>query len=175
MNTSEIYTSKKLESIIPTSLIQNESSNTPNPFGTWNATVFFVSRKRCVLATNSIARWSFMMSNMRKPEFENISEIFTNSLIEQLEREHISFKESALKELIGGVTLHRTNNNRAIIGTQNYLLGYVDFWKSKYGPIENWDFRMLASHVNSLPYKQLGWTFPTENMKVLLNEIGASI
>lgn len=168
MNITDIYTSKKLESIIPKSLIQNDSSTNLNPLGKWNATVFSVSRKKCLLLTNSITRWSLMLSDIKKSDYANLSETFITTFIDQLRIENISFSESTLRELVGEIAFHRTDNDKAIIGTQNYLLGYVDFWKSKYGPIENWNFRILNTHINSVPYKQLGWLSSNERMRMLM-------
>lgn len=174
MNMTEIYTSRKLESIIPELLIQNESFGKENPFGKWNATVFFVSRKKCLLVTNSIARYSLILSDIRKSDFANISEIFANTFVDQLKLEAIPFNELNARKLIGEITFHKTDNDRTIIGTQNYLLEKIDILKYEFGPFENWDFRGINKRMNRVPYKQLGWSFPKERMKILLEEIKAS-
>ena len=171
MNVTEIYTSRKLESIVPEALIQNESFGKYNPLGKWNATVFFVSRKKCLLLTNSITRYSVFIPGIRKSDFKNLSEIFINTLIEQLKKDGIPSKEFNVRKLIGEVTLHKTDNNKAIIGTQKYILENIDGWKYEFGPFENWDFRDINRRVNSVPYKQLEWLFPREKMKILLEEI----
>lgn len=46
MNITEIYTSRKLESLIPKTLIHNKSSEKHNPLGKWSSTVFFVGREK---------------------------------------------------------------------------------------------------------------------------------
>jgi hypothetical protein len=171
---TDIYTSKKLESIIPESLIENESFNLFNPFGKWNATVFFVSRKKCLLITNSIARYSIIVSGINKFDVENLSEIFINTLIAQLKTDEIPFNEMIVRNLIGIIILHKTDNDRAIIGTQNYLLENIEIWKYEFGAFENWDFRDINKRINNVPYKQLGWLNPRERMKLLLDEINAS-
>lgn len=115
-----------------------------------------------------------MLSDIQKSDYAHFSETFITTFIDQLRIESISFNESTLRELVGEIVFHRTDNDKAIIGTQNYLLGYVDFWKSKYGSIENWNFRILNSHINSVPYRQLGWLSPNERMRMLMEEIEAS-
>lgn len=174
MITTDIYTSKKLESVIPVSLIENESFNLINPFGKWNATVFFVSRKKCLLITNSIARYSLIVSGVNKSDFENLSELFINTLIAQLKKDEIPFNEMTVRNLIGNIILRKTDNDRAIIGTQNYLLENIEIWKYEFGTFENWDFRDINKSINNVPYKQLGWLNPRERMKLLLDEINAS-
>ncbi|MDY0142429.1 MAG: hypothetical protein RBR97_11110 [Bacteroidales bacterium] len=174
MNITDIYTSKKLETIIPVSLIKTESTIKRNPFEKWNATVFFISRKKCLLVTNSITRYSLILSGLTKSDLENLSEIFINTFIDQLETEEILFNELELRVLIGKIALHKTDNDRTIIGNQNYILRYIDNWKDEFGSFENWDFRNINKRINRVPYKQLGWLFPKERMKILLEEIKAS-
>ena len=172
MNVTEIYTSKKLESIVPEALIHDEPFRKFNPLGKWNATVFFVSRKKCLLLTNSITRYSVFIAGIRKSDFKNLSEIFINTLIEQLKRDNIPSEGLDIRKLIGQVTLHKTDNNRPIIGTQKYIIENIDDWKYEFGAFENWDFRDINRRVNGVPYKQLGWLFPREKMKILFGEIG---
>lgn len=170
MNITEIYTSRKLESNVPEELIQRESSGKHNSLGKWNATIFFVSRKKCLLITNSISRYSVFIPGIRKADFKNLSELFANALAEQLKRDNILSKELDIKELIGEVTLHPTNNDKPIIGTQNYILENIDALKNRYGPFENWNFKYLIKRINGIPYKQLGWLYPRKKMEELLDE-----
>ena len=171
MNVTEIYTSRKLESIIPEALIQKEFFGECNPLGKWSATVFYVSRKKCLLITNSITRYSVFIPGISKSDFKNLSEIFIDAFIEQLKRDGVTNKSIKIRSLIGEVTLHKTDNNRAIIGTQNYILENIDVWKYEFGPFDNWDFKDINRRVNGIPYKQLGWLYPRERMRLLLEEI----
>lgn len=174
MNVTEIYTSRKLESLIPSNLLLSESQGEQNPFGKWNATVFFVSRKKCLLMTNSITRYSVILAGIRKSDFKNLSEIFIDTLICQLKTDNIRSDEYTIRKLIGEVTIYRTDNNKAIIGTQNYILGIVDIWKTEFGAFENWDFREINRRVNSIPYNQLDCLFPHKKMRSLLDEIAGN-
>ena len=171
MNITEIYTSRKLESNVPRELIQKESSGKLNSLGKWNATVFFVSRKKCLLITNSITRYSVFIAGIRKADFKNLSELFINVLTDQLKRDNIPIEEFDIRKLIGEITLHPTDNDRPIIGTQNYILENIDALKNRYGPFENWNFKHLNKRVNGIPYKQLGWSSPRKKMRALLDEI----
>lgn len=171
MNVTEISTSRKLEYFVPEALIQDEYSGKFNPLGKWNATLFFVSRKKCLLITNSITRYSVFVGGIRKSEFKNLSEIFINTLIEQLKIDGIQSEELDIRNLIGETTLHPTDRNRAIAGTQKYILENVDVWKYEFGAFENWDFRDINRRINGVPYKQLGWLCPREMMKILLEEV----
>lgn len=171
MNITEIYTSRKLEKIVPEALLRNESLGNLSPLGKWNATVFHVSHKKCLLLTNAITRYSVFLPGIRNSDFKNIAEIFVNTLSKQLKRDRVETCGLDIADLIGETTLHPTDNNRAIIGTQKYLLENVDYWKSQYGRFENWDFEDINRRVNGIPYRQLDWLVPREKMTVLLEEI----
>lgn len=171
MNVTEIYTSRKLESIVPAALIRDKSLGKYNALGKWNATVFFVSRKKCLLITNSITRYSVFIAGVRKADFENLTEIFINTLIEQLKADNIPSKGLDIRRLIGEITLRPTDNDRRILGTQKYIIENIDDWKYEFGAFENWNFRDINKRVNGIPYKQLGWLFPCEKMKIVLDKI----
>ncbi|HTN69304.1 MAG TPA: hypothetical protein VLZ33_07565, partial [Dysgonamonadaceae bacterium] len=115
--------------------------------------------------------YSVFIPGIIKADFKNLSELFTNALIDQLKGDGISNKELNIKELIGEITLHETDNDRPIIGTQKYILENIEALKNRYGPFENWNFRDINRRINGIPYKQLGWLFPREKMKILLDEI----
>ncbi|HOG19650.1 MAG TPA: hypothetical protein PKW37_04335 [Salinivirgaceae bacterium] len=172
---TDIYTSKKLESLIPESLIVNESSDLFNPLGKWYATVFFISRKKCLLITNSNTKYSVIIAGINKPDFKNLSKIFTNTLIDQLKIDAIPFEETVIKNLIGTIVLHKTDNNRPIIGTQNHMLENIEVWKYRFGAFENWNFRKINRNLNKIPYKEGNlYLTPIEKMKSLLDEINTS-
>lgn len=171
MTTTEIYTSRKLESNVSKELIQKESIGKYNPLGKWNATIFFVSRRKCLLITNSITRYSVFIPGIKKADFKNLSELFINAFTEQLKRDAILNKELDVRKLIGEIKLHKTDNNRPIIGTQNYILESIDTLKKRYRSFEDWNFRDINKRVNGIPYKQLEWMFPREKMRILLDEI----
>lgn len=171
MNITEISTSRKLEYFVPEELIQNEYSGKFNPLGKWKGTLFFVNRNKCLLITNTLTRYSVMIGGIRKREFKNLSEIFINNFIEQLKIDGIESVELDIRNLIGEITLHPTDRDRAIAGTQKYILENIDAWKQEFGAFENWNFREINRRINGVPYKQLGWLFPREMMKILLEEV----
>lgn len=173
-NCSNIFVSKKLETIVPAALIQFESDLNDNLLGKWNATIFYVSRKKCVLLTNSTARYTVILSGLVKNDFKNITDILIERLTKQFEKDEIIINQMALEKMIGKVFLLKTDNDRKIIGTQNYILGYIDDWKYEFGDYANWDFFEIGRRINGIPYEQIGWLTPREKMKKIINEINAS-
>ncbi|MBK8807842.1 MAG: hypothetical protein IPO21_14810 [Bacteroidales bacterium] len=173
-NRSIIFVSKKLESVVPSTLIQLESDLNDNYFGKWNATMFYVSKKKCVLLTNSSARYTVIIPGLVKNDFKNITEILIEKLTKQFEKDEILITQMALVKIIGKVSILKTDNDKKIIGTQNYILGYIDDWKYEFGEFANWDFYEIGRRINEIPYEQIGWMTPREKMNKIINEINAS-
>ena len=173
-NRSNIFVSKKLETVVPSSLIQLESDLIDNYIGKWNATIFYVSRKKCVLLTNSSSRYTVILPGLVKNDFKNITEILIERLTKQFEKDGISLTQMALGRMIGKVSILKTDNDKKIIGTQNYILGYIDDWKYEFGDFTNWDFYEIGRRINGIPYEQIGWMTPREKMNKIINEINAS-
>lgn len=173
-NCSNVFISKKLETIMPATLMHIESDFNDNQFGKWNATLFYVSRKKCVLMTNSIARYTVILPGIVKDDFKKISNILIERLKKQFEKDGILISQFLLEKIIGEVFLFKTDNDKKIIGTQNYILGCIDDWKYEFGDFSNWDFVEIGRRINGIPYKQLGWLTPKDKMDKLINKINAS-
>lgn len=168
---SKVYVSKKLEGLLPSDLIKKEIVVTENLLGKWNATVFFVSKKKCILMTNSLSRYSVILPGLAKNDFHELTDIVISNLLKQFQKDEITVNEALLKKIIGIVSLFETDNDRTIIGVQNYINGYVENWKYEFGEFSNWDFIDIGRRINGIPYKQIGWFTPKEKMKQIITEL----
>lgn len=171
---TKINISRKLESVVPKSVIKKEHLDLLNPFGKWTATLFYVSHKKCILATNSTARYTIIIDRVKKSDFENLTGLFIKNLYNQLLTDGIEVKLNEIIKIVGEVKLFQTDNDRGLIGTQNYLLEYLEDWKYEFGHIDNWPFREINKRINEIPSKQLGWLFPHEKMKIIIDEINTN-
>lgn len=170
-NTTNIYVSRKLETVVPPTLLQSNDVLTENPIGKWTATLFYISKKKCILITNSITRYSVILPGFVKSDFNDLSNRFTSSFINQLESDRIQISQPVIEPLIGQVALFRTDNDKKIIGTQNYILSFFEFWKLDFGDYSNWDFYEIGRRINDVPYSQLGWKTPRDKMTDLIAKI----
>lgn len=169
MNT-RIHLSRKLEALVPKELIV-DSFNSENPLDKWNATLFYVNHKKCIMLTNSPTKYTILLDRISKADFMNFKELFVHHLYFQFIMDEIKIDKNDLSELLGNIHFCETDNDQKTIGTLNYLLRYLPNWKDKYGHIDNWPFREINKKINGIPYKQLGWLFPKEKMKALLEDI----
>ncbi len=168
MNTN-IYISGKLKKIIPSSLIETQENILLSDFNKWNATFFYVDHKKCLLITNSKTKYSVIISRITVSDFKNLTSIFIKSLYEQLNADDISINVEMIEKQVGTLKFHKTNNDKSVIGIQNYILYYIDDWKHEFGNIDNWNFKDINCRINSIPYKQIDYSYPKEKMKELID------
>lgn len=170
---TKINISRKLESTVPAQLVKKEYMVLANPLGKWTATYFNVSRKKCLIITNSTAKYTVLIAQITKSDFKNITELFISNLHQQLLEDGIDIEYQKIEALVGEVELMETDNDRQIIGIQNSFNHNIEHWKDRYGDVENWPFRYLNKILNRIPYKQLDWENPNERMKKEIDKLNA--
>lgn len=169
MNTP-IHLSRKLQAIFPKELIV-DSFDCKNPLGKWNATLFYVDHKKCVLIMNSFTKYAVILDRVSKADLANFNTLFIDQLYYQLILDEITIDKNELNKLVGTIHFCRTDNDQKTIGTLNYILRSLPDWKEDYGHIDNWPFRKINTYINGIPYEQLGWLFPKEKMNALIEDI----
>jgi len=168
---THIFLSRKLEKLVANSLSQVTESENDNALGSWNANIFYVDRKKCWMITNSTTFYTLILEDITNKEVKHLTEIFTHTLLVQLEVDGIKISLPDLQRVIGEIKLFPTNNDKRTLGVQNSLKVNIADWKYQYGAFINWPFRDLNHILNKVPYKQLGWKNPKETMKEILSEI----
>jgi hypothetical protein len=169
MNT-KIHLSRKLQALVPSELIV-APFHSENPLGKWNATLFYVNHKKCLLLVNALTKYTVIIDRVSKADFMNFREIFIDHLYRQLSIDEIKIEKHNISKLVGHIHFCETDNDQKTIGIQNYLLQSVEDWKYLYGHIDDWPFRKINAYINTIPYKQLKYTYPKEKMSVLIEDI----
>ena len=168
MNKTQIYTTRKLEKTIKEFISENEQYNNEY-LGEWTATIFYISHKKCWLIINKLTKYLLILSDIKKSDLINISQIFKETLYSQLILDRIVVEYELIEKIIGGIELCETNNDRSTNGSLNNCLLYLEHWKYEFGNFENMPFRDLNSRLNSSPNKMLNWKYPKEKMKEVIN------
>lgn len=174
MNFTPIHLSKKLEKILKKH-IQKEAPAEPGILGSWNATVFYVQRQKCLMITNSPSRYTVLLPGFAAKDAPNFSKHFLDALFTQLTYDGIIMNIKEVEELTGEVLLLPTNNNRPIIGTQNYNIGiFENYWNNEFGSLENMPVNDLANRLNKTifnPGKGQQLTSPVKEFAIQLESI----
>lgn len=167
---TNIYTTKKLEKIIQKKVIIDSNILDDNFLGSWNATIFYIAKKKCLLFINSKSFYSVIIPKFSMKDIDKIDTLFLANLYEQLQYEKIAIDLNTIAFMIGNINLRPTNNNRKSIGILNYNIEKLNYFKYDYPVFNNLVIREMTEKLNICPFKQLNWKVPKEAMITLLND-----
>lgn len=175
-----IYCTKKFETVVGKSRIVK--SDKFSPLGNWNANVFMVSKKNCVIVMNDVSYYSVILIDFKKSDLLNFHEVFAERFFKQLENDEISFPSEftdKIKKELQPVFL-TTNNNRKVLGAiQDATLDMNRYITEDYSDnIDYIDVDELNSNVNEkilsvLGKKKRGYGYPNDATQDLLNKFCA--
>lgn len=169
MSTS-VFTSKKLEKIIAPKLVAN-SKFIENLFGTWNATVVYIARKKCIVFLHVETLYTVIIPHFSIKDLDQIEALFIKNFHDQLLYDDIDgVTTDYLVDKIGAIQLCKTNNNRIIIGLLNSHIAIIDEIKYRYDVFNNIVILDLTSRLNSMPIKKIDWKYPKEKMKMFIKK-----
>lgn len=170
-----IHISKKLEKLVK-KLIQTDLNGECGLLGKWNATVFYVDRKKCWLMSNAKTQYLVILTDIKTADLNNIEEIFKNAFYGQLIYDGIITDFENINAKIGGLDFLRTDNDRKTNGFQNHRLQDLDWWKYEFGGLENMPIKDLTNRMNMTPiqlgkeHKMSDFTDSIKEMKKLFEE-----
>lgn len=172
---TNIHTTRKLEKLIK-KLISTNQIEESGVLGKWNATVFYVDRKKCWLITNGQTQYNVVLPDIKASDLDQIQEIFTNALCAQLNHDGIKMDCTALESMIGQLCFFPTDNDRVTTGFQNQRLYEFEWWKGDFDSLEIMPINRLTNSLNSCPIligtnrKSSGYTNSIREMEELLKK-----
>jgi len=170
-----IHTSRKLEKLVK-KLIKNDKNPECGKLGKWNATVFYIDRKKCWLISNAKTQYNVILTDIKTADLKSIDDIFKNAFYTQLTYDGIITEFNTLDKIVGELIFLPTDNNRKATGFQNHRLSELDWWKYEFGSLENMPIKDLNSRINTTPIhigkgrKMSDFTSPIKEMKKILME-----
>ncbi|WP_179021570.1 DUF6933 domain-containing protein [Winogradskyella forsetii] len=148
MRRTKIHTTKKLEKLVK-KLIKTDQNTDCGILGQWNATVFYVDRKKCWLITNGLTKYNVILTDIKSSDLSKIEQIFKDALFGQLIYDGIMMDFENLDSIIGGIDFLPTNNDRSTTGFQNHSLESLHWWKYEFGNLENMPIKDLTNRLNT--------------------------
>lgn len=166
---TEIFTTKKLEKII-SKKVENSDIIAANNLGSWNATVFYIAKKKCLLFVNAETFFSVIIPRFSMKDIHQIDQLFVDCFYKQLLHEKINIDFEKLASKLGPISFRPTNNNRKAIGVMNYNSEKLNYFKYDYPIFNSQVIREMTEKLNITPFKQLGWKYPYDLMLELLEK-----
>lgn len=149
MTTTKIHFTKKLQKMAAKLIIQKKEEVTTEGFlGKWNATVFYVDRKKCWLISNGFTKYNVVLTDIKAADFKNIAEIFKNTLFAQFVCDGIIMTKEEFEVLIGTLEFFPTDNDRSTTAYQNQRLWDLENYKFNYPSLEEMPMKELTNLLN---------------------------
>ncbi len=133
MTTTKIHLTKKLQKIAPKIIKEIEEKEIREGItGKWNATIFYLDRKKCWLISNGFTKYNVVLTDIKAADLKNIESIFKNTLYTQLTYDGIILTESEFEKLLGEIKFFPTDNDRSTTAFQNQRLSDLEAYKTEY-------------------------------------------
>lgn len=172
----KIHTSKKLEKVLH-KIILVDSKEESTGLEKWNATLFYVSRKKCLLIANAKTQYNVILTNFKTGHLKTIQEKFRNAFYLQLKYDKIEVDADFINAIAGEVTFYKTDNNRKNTGFLSYRIQELEYYKCNYEDFESVPFNELTSILNNCPTqigsgrKMTDYSYPVDEMRNLLSKM----
>ncbi|WP_144605839.1 DUF6933 domain-containing protein [Algoriphagus algorifonticola] len=140
-----IHLSKKLEKLLKKFTNKKSSEPDSSQLGKWNATVFYVDRKKCLLFLNAQTTYSFILVNVVAKDYPNLHKKIKEELYEQLSYDGILLAPKQFLALLGEIRFLPTDADRRALGFINYKLDTINHFLS----IESISVDLLCHRLNS--------------------------
>jgi len=148
--TTSIFVTKKLEAVIKCNVLPNNINNT-SFLGKWNATVFYLDRRKCLLFSNGTTKYNVIVADFKVKDLKKIGFLFTDAFHQQLNFDGISIFLNCIQSIIGELEFHPTDNDRSTISFQNQRIGDVNVYKSEYAEFEMMPIQIFCNRMNINP------------------------
>jgi len=136
----------------------------------WHANLLRIDRRKCVLFTHDTTLYSFFVHGLKKPDFENVREVFRQNLLKSLIVEEIPQKQiETFLETTRDIRISKSNN-RSVLGSMNDLAFQLKYIIAHEGGIENTDITKLIYHINRIPMSAIKGIYSIYELKRFFKE-----
>jgi hypothetical protein len=146
-----IHVTKKLEKTIRKVVQTGLPEGKPGSLGKWNAALFYVDRKKCWLVTNALTKYSVILPDISAATLPTIDKLFRFALRDQLLYDGFKTSQHEVEYLIGDLIFLPTDNDRKTTMFQNHRLYELEFYKYRYGCLEEMPLNKLTNYMNTCP------------------------
>lgn len=172
-----IHVSKKLEKLIKKYITPTSSTENTGILGKWNATVFYIERRKNWLLYNPKTHYSVILENLTAKDLPNIREKIILELHLQLAADGINPTKEQVNWLLEDINFHPTDGDRSATAHMNQLLFIIECYQD---PEYFRSFAEINSNLNDRIFSLDGssklpsLTKPREEMARVLNQYFAS-
>jgi len=147
-----------------------EEKSRENPFSSWHGNVFNIERRKCVLITNDITRYSIFIPSLKKQDFESFHFVLGQYLFKNLLHEKMSQRQIEVVLFESENIKYGKTNNRSVLGTMNEQKNQLEYIVYEEGGLAKTDVYELNHELNQSILSSIDYKHPLELFKEKLKE-----
>lgn len=158
-----IRCTQKLLADIPKPLIDPSADSVG-----WHANLLRIERRKCVLFTHDETLYSVFIPGLKKPEFEQLPDVFGQRLFKALLWDE--FPQAQIEWMLDAARVIRfsRSNSRSVLGSMNDLQFQAQVHIHNDGGLENVDLMDLHHRLNRVPMSAIGYGYAVEQLREFL-------
>ena len=165
-----VYTSRKLEEVFKPIKLKKNLSTKENSLQ-FNAHIFLIDRKKCILFTQKVTCYSFAVMGYTKADFKNIDILFYKAFEAQLIADNLYEVggEKYLESFASPLDFFQTDNDQKTLGIIRDSIYRIDSWRYDHPERDiNLVTKYILSYQNKIPIGSLKYQNAKELMRMEL-------
>lgn len=166
-----IYCSSKLSTLLGLPKKPNDNSTAAVDPHSWNALLFYLNKRKCLLLMHKQTLYCFLALNIVKKDLADFPSFFRQGLTDQLLADQIlsSQVKTFLDSEYGSLSLMPTDNDKSVLGSMNNHILNIRYYEYREGDTLLMKPTYIGHQLNRTPMKPIGYAYPVEKMKEFLN------
>jgi hypothetical protein len=167
-----LFTSSKLSSLLAIKTKLQPEANA-HPLQYWNAQLFSVDKRKCIIMTNKTTLYSLLALDVVKKDIVPFEVFFWKALVANLKNTglHTPAIEASLRKTCLPIHVSTTNNDKKVIGTMNDHIYTVKYFAWDTNHISDLEVAKMEERLNDTPCGANGYEYPVKRMKAVLGNL----
>ena len=142
----------------------------PPSLSDWHANLLRVDRKKCVLFTNDLTLYSFLIHMVKTPLSGGFGELFRLGLLKSLMSDGLDNPQARHMLVSQGSIMVAKTNSRSILGSMNDLGFQIKCIVHTMGGLAISDLSKINQQLNNIPMSAIKYSFSIEELRHRLAE-----
>lgn len=166
-----IYCSAKLSTLMGLSKKPKEQSITEVDSHGWNALLFYLNKKKCMLFMHKPSLYSFLALDIVKKDLLDFPKFFRQHFTDQLMADQLLNPQSKtyMDTTCDSITLFSTDNDKKVLGSMNNHILTIRYYDAREGDSLLMKPTYIGHQLNRTPMKPIGYAYPVNKIKEFIN------
>ena len=162
-----IYCSAKLSTLLGLPKKPKENSTAAVDSHCWNAMLFYLNKRKCLLFMHKPTLYSFLTLDITKKDLADFPKFFRQHFTDQLLADQLITERTKvmLEQDYGSIFLKPTDNDKKVIGSMNDCIFRVRYYDGRDVDGISLSATHIAHYFNKTPMGAIDYAHPVERMK----------